>query len=108
MRAFGALRAPLGEFANGIGKLESALALRRNGSTAQAERTARAAARRLDAASGSLAAFADGLDTPADSLVEPSRSLSDLAAAKASETRDRFELSEADGATETAESRTRG
>jgi hypothetical protein len=108
MRAFGALRGPLGEFTDGVGKLESALALRRNGSTAQAERTARAAARRLDTASGSLAAFADGLDTPADSLVEPSRSLSDLAAAKASETRDRFELSGADGTTETPESRTRG
>ena len=104
MRAFGALRGPLGEFTNGIGKLESALALRRNGSTDGAERTARAAARRLDTASASLAAFAAGLDTPADSLGEPSRALSDLAAAKASEARDRFELSEAGGRTETAES----
>ncbi|WP_380675109.1 hypothetical protein [Salinigranum sp. GCM10025319] len=94
MRAFGDLRGPLDEFAKGIGQLETALALRRNGSTEQAEELAESAVRHLDTASTSLAAFADDLDTPADSLVGMGRELSDLAASKASETRDRFELSE--------------
>jgi len=56
---------------------------------------------------GVKAAHEELFGVSADSLVEPSRALSDLAAAKASETSDRFELSEADGTAETAESRTR-
>ena len=92
--AFGDIRDPLDEFAKGIGQLETALALRRNGSTEQAADLAESSVRHLDTASTSLSAFADGLDTSADSLVGISRELSDLAASKASGTRDRFELSE--------------
>lgn len=95
MGAFGALRDPLDSMLRGIGRLESALALRRNGSTAQAEQMAASAAGRLDTAAAAFAAFADGLGTPADSLVGESRELSDLAATKAAATRERFALPDA-------------
>lgn len=96
MGAFGTLRDPLDGMLKGVGQLESALALRRNGSTARAERMADSAAGRLDTAATAFAAFADGLGTPADSLVGVSRELSDLAATKAAATRERFALSDAE------------
>lgn len=92
--AFGDIRGPLDEFAKGTGQLETALALRRNGSTEQAGDLAESAARHLDTASTALATFVDDLGTPANSLEGIGRELSDLAASKAAETRDRFELSE--------------
>jgi hypothetical protein len=93
MAAFGELRGPLEEFAGGVGRIESALALRRNGSTEKARRSAEAAVDQLERAETSLTAFADGLEPPADSLLGMGRELSDLAATTAAETREQFELS---------------
>lgn len=92
IRAFETLRGPLGTFADGIGQLESAVALRQNGSTTRAERSARRAADQLDSASSAFTAVAERLGSPADSLVPLSRTLSELAATKAAATRERFEL----------------
>lgn len=92
MRAFGRLYGPLDEFAGGVGQLEAARALRRNGSTAEAEAAAERAAERFEGVSSSLASLADSFGTPADSLVEMTRQLSSLAATKATTTRNRFEL----------------
>jgi hypothetical protein len=102
IRAFGALRGPLDTFAGGIGQLEAAVAIRRNGSTARAERTAERAADQLDSASASLTTVTERLGSPADSLIPLSRTLSDLAATKAASTRERFELDsdDADGDSE--------
>ena len=94
MVAFEQLRDPLDEFAGGVGRLESALALRQNGSTEKARRTAEAAAGQFDDAETSLSTFADDLEPPGDSLLGMGRELSDLAATTAAETRERFGLSE--------------
>ena len=89
IRAFGRLYGPLDRFASGVGQLEAALALRRNGSTAEAERAAERAAAQFDSASSSLASLADSFGTPADSLGGMTRQLRSIAATKATTTRDR-------------------
>lgn len=101
MRAFGELRSPLDEFVTVAGRLESARALQRNGSTEQATEIATDTVDRLDRLASSLAAFAEGLDQPADSLVGMGRSLQTLATDLAAETREEFEIADDEKSTAT-------
>jgi hypothetical protein len=94
MRAFGRIRGPLDEFVGAVGRLESARALRRNGSTEQATETAANAVEGLEAAASALAAFTDGLDGPADALGGIGGSLETLAVDMAAAAREQYDLSE--------------
>jgi hypothetical protein len=95
IRALGEIRAPIDAFSRAVGRLNTARALERNGSTEQARQLAGKVVRQLDDIAASFATFTAELERPADALIEMGESLEALAAETAAETREQFEIEDA-------------